>query len=441
MATSEESLDIHQKALQLNLDMNVYGSLAEIGAGQEVARWFYRVGAASGTLAKTSSAYDMKVSDRIYGEVHRYVSKPRLQAMIANEYQLIVDTLDASRGENTRFFAFADTISARNYQGTNTCHGWMGIRMQTAPRTPPCDLLIHVNLYDDTNLQQQEALGMLGVNLIYGVFNFMDDFDKFLKSLLTSLSTDRLEIDYIECSGHFNTQYDHANSNLRLLRNELCRAVLFTPENMPVPAVDLLYKRPVLIERGTFGTPSPTYAQLLKQTAAKMKTEIEDLKGEILCLPEITLKDLEHRGPANDKEVFERLANVQCDGYHSMVTNFSETYHITHFIQTYSKEHVCFVLGIATLLRVLQDKYYKELQSGILSGMSRMLSQKTKIYVCSMDAKTLKEHLVKYGVDLSTWSMPETGMVSIENILSKRPVRHLFAYLIEIGAFVPIELH
>src|SRR5271167_2252131 len=182
-----EPLDTHQKALSINLDARIFGSFAEIGAGQEVARWFLQVGAGSGTVAKTISAYDKEVSDDMYGSGTRYVSQPRLVAMLDNEWAQLLLQLDASRGANTRFFSFVDTVSARNFAGSNECHGWLGLRFQMHPRAEPNDVILHVNLQDHANLLQQEAIGVLGVNLIYAVFHHLSNAGEFLQSVVEDL--------------------------------------------------------------------------------------------------------------------------------------------------------------------------------------------------------------------------------------------------------------
>src|SRR6516225_803874 len=197
----KEVLDTHHKALSINLDPTTFGSFAEIGAGQEVARWFLMVGGASGTVAKTISAYDKEVSDDLYGAGTRYVSKPRLEAMLDNEWAQLLSQLHATRGSTARFFAFVDTISARNYAGTNDCHGWMGLRFLRQPGGEPSQVLLHANLRDSTNLRQQEAVGILGVNLIYATHHALHSPAEFLASLFEDLTLPRLEIDCMELSG------------------------------------------------------------------------------------------------------------------------------------------------------------------------------------------------------------------------------------------------
>ena len=194
-------LSTEHKALHINLDQRRYGTFAEIGAGQEVVRWFFHVGGAAGTIAKSMSAYDMTVSDAIYGACDRYVCRPRLEAMLDHEHKLNLSRLQESRGDTTSFFVFADTVSARNYKGTNECHGWMGVRFQAYPRDQDSQIILHVRMLDAENALQQEALGIVGVNLLYGAFFLSHDPDKLIESLLDNLTTRRIEIDMIEFSG------------------------------------------------------------------------------------------------------------------------------------------------------------------------------------------------------------------------------------------------
>jgi hypothetical protein len=205
-----ENHDTHNRALKVNLDPKVFGTFAEIGAGQEVARWFLRVGGAAGTVAKTISAYDMTFSDEIYGKGTRYVSRGRVVSMLDGDDALLRERLDEPRGVDTQFFVFADTVAAKNYAGTNECHGWMGIRFQLAPRAEPSDVLLHVNMLDPTNLQQQQALGILGVNLIYASFFERDSIDALLDAIFSDLSLERLEVDVVELRGPAFSQIDAA---------------------------------------------------------------------------------------------------------------------------------------------------------------------------------------------------------------------------------------
>ncbi len=242
----------HEKAVQINLDRRFYGTFAEIGAGQEVARWFFRVGGASGTLAKTISAYDMGFSDAIYGKGERYVSMPRLMNMLDYEFKLLIERLGEKRGAQTSFFVFSDTVSARNYLGTNECHGWMGVKFQLQPEADPSEIIIHVNMLDKENLQQQEALGIIGVNLCYGAFYLHSEPEKLIASLLDGLSTTRLEVDMIKFVGPYFSNVDNRLMALQLVEKGLSNAALIGANGDVLQPSEVLHKKPILIERGSF---------------------------------------------------------------------------------------------------------------------------------------------------------------------------------------------
>src|SRR6516165_2317899 len=230
-----EKFDVHHKALSLNLDATTFGSFAEIGAGQEVARWFLRVGAASGTVAKTISAYDKEVSDDLYGGGTRYVSKPRLKAMLDGEWKQLLAQLGPSRGANTKFFSFVDTVSARNYAGTNDCHGWVGLRFLVGAGQTPNDVILHVNLRDQSNLRQQEAVGILGVNLIYAVHHALQGPEEFLSSVYEDLGLHRAEIDCVELRGPAFASWDLNKLHAFLVAGGYAEAVIFPADNQFVP--------------------------------------------------------------------------------------------------------------------------------------------------------------------------------------------------------------
>ena len=245
-------LDTHQKALQVNLDPALYGTFAEIGAGQEVARWFFRVGGAAGTIAKAMSAYDMTFSDAIYGQCDRYVSRQRILSMLNHEYHLLYERLDAKRGDKTRFFVFANTVAAKSYASKHDPHGWLGIRFQSAPRTDPSQIIIHVRLLDKENVQEQEALGILGVNLAYAASYLHTDPVAAITSLLDSLTNERIEVDMVEFSGPDFEKVDNRLMALKLVQCGLSNAAMFTSDGQVVQPADALYKKSILIQRGSF---------------------------------------------------------------------------------------------------------------------------------------------------------------------------------------------
>src|SRR5580658_2927696 len=245
-------LSTNQKALKINLDPLFYGTFAEIGAGQEVARWFFKVGGAAGTISKSMSAYDMAVSDAIYGKCRRYVSRERLNRMLEYEHNLNLERLGDSRGDSTSFFTFADTVAARNYQGTNECHGWMGVKFQAYPRDEDNQIVIHVRMLDHENGLQQEALGVVGVNLLYAAFFLHHTPQQMLESLLDNLTIQRVEIDMIEFSGIEFRHVDNRIMSLKLVQLGLSGAAMFGPSGEVLQPSEVLRKRPILVERGSF---------------------------------------------------------------------------------------------------------------------------------------------------------------------------------------------
>src|SRR4030095_7700471 len=257
---THEKHDTHQKALSLNLDGTIFGSFAEIGAGQEVARWFLRGGVASGTGAKTISAYDKEVSDHLYGIGTRHVSKPRLQAMLNSEWEQMLGQLQASRGANTKFFSFVDTISARNYAGTNDCHGWVGLRFLTQPGGAPNDVIMHMNLRDSTNVQQQEAAGILGVNLIYAAYHAAGSVEEFLSSIFEGLGLQRVEVDCVELKGPVFESWDRNELHAFLVAGRYAEGVVFPADNQLVPPNELLYKRALVLAPGRFDNVAQLHA-------------------------------------------------------------------------------------------------------------------------------------------------------------------------------------
>ena len=248
---AEMDLGTDKKAFQINLDAKKYGTFAEIGAGQEVARRFFHVGGAAGTVAKTMSAYDMTFSDAIYGPADRYVSRNRLQTMLDHEYALLVERLDQKLGGDRTFFVFADTVAARSFKQHNESHGWLGIRFQAEPRGEPSQIIIHVRMLDESNVDQQEALGVIGVNLLYGAF-YHHQPEKLIASLHENLAEDRMQVDMIKFSGPAYEAVDNRLMSLQLVSQGLTNAVMFTADGEMVQPAEVFYKKAILVERGSF---------------------------------------------------------------------------------------------------------------------------------------------------------------------------------------------
>ncbi|HXP87876.1 MAG TPA: hypothetical protein VN841_24310 [Bryobacteraceae bacterium] len=285
-------LTTHQKALKANLDPVRYGTFAEIGAGQEVAGWFFKVGAAAGSISKSISAYDMAVSDAIYGRCKRYVSRERLQSMLDHEHALNLERLRSARGDSTAFFAFADTVAARNFQGTNECHGWMGVKYQAHPRDEDSHIIIHVRMLDHETRLQQEALGIVGVNLLYAAFFLHHKPQLMLESLLDDLTTDRVEIDMVEFSGIEFRHVDNRVMSLKLVQLGLSGAAMFGPSGEVLQPSEVLRKRLILVERGSFRPVTKVNIDMLDSARERFAAETGVAPDQIVELMEITMRNL-----------------------------------------------------------------------------------------------------------------------------------------------------
>jgi hypothetical protein len=440
--TSAKSVerDTHRKALRINLDTNFYGTLAEIGAGQEVARWLFRAGGASGTVAKSISAYDMKVSDEIYGTSARYVSRERLEQMLSREYDLLIRRLAEVRGGEVAFFAFADTVTARNYFGTNIPHGWVGLRFQTEPGGAVNDLILHINLKDKTNLRQQQALGIFGINLIYAVFYLRDSLDDFLRSLLDALNVNRVEVDFIELRGPAFEHVHPLAANIRLVRLGLAHAVVFRPDGSATEPLDVLYKRPVVIERGSFRSARPLFAQMLERSVQQLAAETPEARREPAAMLEISMDNILAKVSADDIELLERIRRLNEMEQCVLLTDFRENYQLTEYLLHLTKSPIRLAMGIATLVQLFQETYYETLDGGIVEAMGRLIARNVRIYAFNMDAERFRQRLAAFNLDLSFWDYPQSGTVTVENVLPKSHLRHFYTYLKEMQAFVPLEL-
>lgn len=376
-----EHLDTQQKAQQVNFDRSKYGAFAEIGAGQEVARWFFRAGGAAGTISKSMSAYDMAVSDAIYGPADRYVSRQRLNKMLEHEYELMYERLAKQRGASTKFFVFADTVAARSYTRKEDGNGWMGIRFQTEPLAPPNDIIIHVRLLDQDNLLQQEALGVVGVNLIYGAMYLHEHPEKLIRTLLDNLSTNRVEVDMIKFSGPVFATVDNRVMSLQLVEQGLTNAAMFNADGEVVNAADMLYKKPILIERGSFRPITKTTLHMLQSAMAQFVQEPQVQGEEVVVLFEMTLKNLTDSGTIDHKDFLERVDMLGAVGKTVIVSNYAEYHRLASYLFRYTKKLVGVVMGVPTLKELFR-KYYADLEEVFLNpsvASSRMTSSFTPI--------------------------------------------------------------
>jgi hypothetical protein len=382
-------LSTHQKALKINLDPLFYGTFAEIGAGQEVARWFFKVGAAAGTISKSISAYDMAVSDAIYGRCKRYVSRERLQGMLDYEHGLNLERLQSTRRESTAFFAFANTVAARNYQGTNECHGWMGVKFQAHPRDENSQIIIHVRMLDRENDLQQEVLGIVGVNLLYAAFFLHHKPELILESLLDGLTVQRLEIDMIEFSGIEFRHVDNRVMSLKLVQLGLSGAAMFGPSGGVLQPSEVLRKRPILVERGSFRPVTKVNIDMIKSAHERFSAEPEVEPGQIVELMEITMKNLLATGKIDLTDFLARADLLSAAGKTVLISDYFEYYRLAAYLTRYTSQPIAVTMGVASLQELFQEQYYAGLEGGILEAFGKLFTKDLRIYVYPLkDAAT-----------------------------------------------------
>lgn len=377
---------VASRALAINLDPAVYGTFAEIGAGQEVVRWFFSVGGAVGTVAKSMSAYDMAFSDAIYGKAGRYVSRERVEEMLDHEFTLLRDRLDGARGERTRFFAFADTAAARSYAGGNECHAWMGVRFQHDVRTDPSDVILHVRLLDATNALQQDAVGRLGVNLLHAVFHQWRDPRGMIERLLDDVGRERLEIDWISVRGPAFADADNRLLDLHLVRLGFTPAVLFDVDGTPLLVSEAIRHRHVLVERGRFAP--VTRMNLEMMTAAHAAFLADDAASattvtppDVMEIMEITMHNLRDRGQAADADFLARVDLLSAAGKRVLVSDVSAFYALGEYLAERRVARAAFVLGVPLLRELFNEGFYKDLAGGILESFGRLFTRHVRLYV------------------------------------------------------------
>ncbi|HYC69724.1 MAG TPA: TonB-dependent receptor [Opitutaceae bacterium] len=383
MSEENKLLTTNRKALTINLDGSRYGTIAEIGAGQEVARIFFQAGSASGSIAKTMSAYDMTFSDAIYGKAPRYVSRERLETMLQHEFELLRARLSEKRGDRTRFFVFADTVATKGKSNAEG-HGWLGIRFQMNPGEEPSDIIIHVRTLDKRHVQQQEALGIIGVNLIYGAFYQHAEPEKFIESLVDNLGNERVEVDMLRFSGPAFRQVDNRLLSLCLVKYGLTNAVMFSPAGDVLQPSEVIYNRPVLVERGSFRPVTHVNVDMLNCATAQFLQEPMVKGKDVVVLMEITMNNLLAGGALDERDFLSRVDMLGHIGFTVLISNYSEFYRLVSYFRRYTKEMIGVALGINNLLEIFNEKYYENLEGGILESMGRMFRHAVKLYCYPM---------------------------------------------------------
>ncbi|MDA0912380.1 MAG: TonB-dependent receptor [Flavobacteriales bacterium] len=376
-------LSAKQKALRINLNQDLYGTFAEIGAGQEVVRHFFRAGGASGTIAKTISAYDKDFSDAIYGEEEnsRYVCESRVKKMLVHEYALMENRLDRSEHGSKHFFAFANTVATINYHKTNQGHGWFGLKFQTSPDQAPNEVILHARLHESDALLQHQTVGMLGVNLIYGCFFFFKKPKELLQSLYDNLVRDQVEIDMVQMNGPDFETVDNRLLSLQLVKNGMTDAVIFSPDGRNLQAADVLYKKNILAIRGSFRPVTKVSIDMIAKGLQAFRKEARVKEEDIQVLFEITLNNLSAEGDIDEQDFLDR-ADVLCSiGQTVLISNYQKYYKLIDFFSRHTKKRMGVIMGANILSMVFDEKFYRDLHGGILEAFGILFSRDLKIYL------------------------------------------------------------
>lgn len=419
-----------KKAFQINMDRRYYGTFAEIGAGQEVARRFFAAGGAAGTIAKTISAYDMSFSDAIYGACGRYVSRARLDTMLTHEMDLLIERLDASVGAERNFFVLADTVAARSFRRHDESHGWMGLRFQHAPRAPLSEIILHVRMLDAENLQQQEALGIFGVNVVHGAFHLADKPEALIASLMDDLAPERIVVDMIRFSGPAFPGVDNRIMSLQLVVQGLTKATLFRSDGEVVQAADSFYKKPLLVERGSFRPVTLLTNDMLVGARRMFEAEEAVAGNQPEILMEITMKNLLSTGHLDLQDFLDRVDMLGALGHTVLISNYGEFHRLVNYLSIYTDKMIGLPLGIPGMHELFEERFYSDLEGGILEGLGR---------------------LFKHGVKLYAYPrlMPDGSLVTAKNFEVAPNLVHLYSHLLEnrfieeisdyTSAFLPIR--
>jgi len=411
-----------QKALTLNLDARTYGTFAEIGGGQEVARWFFAAGGAAGTVAKSISAYDMAVSDSLYGATRRYVSRERLEAMLTLEFSQLVNQLGDKRGESKCFFAFANTVATRRFGSDENGRGWLGVRFQAHPREEPSEVIVHVHLLDRDATHEQEALGAVGVNLIYGAFYMHDAPERLIASLVDELSRERVEVDMVKFCGPAFVGVDNRLMSLQLVELGLTDAAMFTALGDVVQPSEVLYKKAILVERGSFRPATNLTLDLLQRAMERFASDpaVRE-RGAPVVLAEMTLRSLTADAGAGHGDFLARADILRALGFDVLISRFELYYQLAEYLAGYTDGPIGLAVGLPTVRLLIDDAFYRNLAGGILESVGRLFKRSLKMY-------------------LYPERDPATGTVKTwDNVELPAPWQHLHRLLVELGHIVPIR--
>jgi hypothetical protein len=378
---------IKDKALRINLNENIYGTFAEIGAGQETVRHFFRSGGSSGTIAKAMSAYDKDFSDAIYGieADGRYVTESRLKKMLSHEVDLIEKRLDREKHPNKIFFSYANTVATIDFAKQFKGHGWVGIKYQVEPDEEYNEITLHIRFKETDARLQQETLGILGVNLIYGAYYKYNDPKKLLRYLYDHLDKDQLEIDTINFSGPRFANVDNRLMSLQLVKNGMTDAVMFSPDGHNILPAAVLYKKNILALRGSFRPVTNVNMDMLDRSLEMFVQENKVEKENTFVIFEITLSNLRSEGEIDERDFMDRAELLCSLGQTVMISNFQEYYKVVEYFSSYTKARMGLVMGVNNLVDIFDEKYYRHLSGGILEAFGKLFYRDLKVYLYPME--------------------------------------------------------
>lgn len=431
---------IKSKALRINLNENIYGTFAEIGAGQETVRNFFRAGGASGTIAKTMSAYDKDFSDAIYGieEDGRYVTEARLIKMLSHEINLIEERIIRQKHPNKLFFAYANTVATIDFAKQYKGHGWLGIRYQVDPKESYNEVTLHVRFHENDAQLQQITLGILGVNLIYGAYYKYDQPRKLLRYLYDHIDKDKIEIDTINFSGPRFKDVDNRLMSLQLIKNGMTDAVMFGPDGHNILPARILYKKNILALRGSFRPVTKVNIDMFEQSYKMFIEENRVEKESTEVIFEITLSNLRAEGEIDEEDFMDRAKLLCSLGHTVMISNFQEYYKLVEYFSRFTKMRMGLAMGVNNLVDIFDEKYYRHLSGGILEAFGKLFFKDLKVYLYPMkdtetgeytNSENLKVHprmkelykFFKYNgkvVDITDYN-PEILEIFSREVLSK----------------------
>ncbi|CAL2078350.1 TonB-dependent receptor [Tenacibaculum dicentrarchi] len=413
----------NSKALKINLNSHIYGTFAEIGAGQETVRNFFRAGGASGTIAKAMSAYDKDFSDAIYGieSDNRYVTEKRLKKMLKHEMDLIEDRLDRQKHPHKLFFSYANTVATINFSKKFKGHGWVGIRFQLDPLEDYNEIILHLRFKETDARQQQETLGVLGVNLVYGAYYLNDNPKELLKSFYDNIDSDRLEIDMINFSGPRFMYVDNRLMSLQLVKNGMTNAVMFGPDGNNLLPAQVLYKKNILALRGSYRPVTKVNMDMFERSKQLFLAEKKVNPDKTQIIFEITLSNLRSEGEINERDFLDRAELLCALGQNVMITNYQEYFKLVDYFGEFTKERMALTMGVQSLVQIFDEKYYRNLSGGILEASGKLFYRDLKIYTYP-------------------YKDQETGeFINTENLKVHPRMKELYKFFKHNGRFVDIK--